>query len=126
MTALRVAGPELNLAGRRIDGAGASDGLERRESGARREAPADWLRGEEEDGSEAFGSRRVTGRDLLTGSSFALTNGTAQSGFGSLWHRGTAGAWSAHGARTRSFTSRPCGSMPPTTIAHPGTGSNWS
>ena len=88
MTASRVAGTELSLAGRRIGGAGASDALETRGSGARWEAPAHWLWDEEEDGSEAFGSRQVTGREFLTGSSFALTGGTAEDGYGALWGRG--------------------------------------
>ena len=88
MTASRVAGTELSLAGRRIGGAGASDALETHGSGARWEAPAHWLRDEEEDGSEAFGSRQVTGREFLTGSSFALTGGTAEDGYGALWGRG--------------------------------------
>ena len=31
---------------------------------------------------------RLTGRELLTGSAFALTGGTAESGFASVWGRG--------------------------------------
>ena len=88
MTASRVAGTEFSLAGQRIGGAGASDALGTRESGARREALTDWLRGEEEDGSEAFGSRQVTGREFLTGSSFALTRGAAEDGYSAVWGRG--------------------------------------
>ena len=84
MTASRVAGTELSVAGRRISGAGASDALETHESGARRETLTDWLRGEEEDATEG----QVTDRDFLTGSSFALTRGTADGGFGALWGRG--------------------------------------
>ena len=46
------------------------------------------MRGEddEEDGA-GFRSRAVTERDLLVGSSFALTAGTEQGGFGALWGR---------------------------------------
>ena len=88
MTASRVAGTEFSVAGQRFGGAGASDALGTRESGARREALTDWLRGEEEDGSEAFRSRQVTGREFLTGSSFALTRGTAEDGYGAVWGRG--------------------------------------
>ncbi|MCY4431321.1 MAG: SwmB domain-containing protein, partial [Rhodospirillales bacterium] len=33
-------------------------------------------------------SRGLTGRDLLTGSSFSLTRGTAETGFASVWGRG--------------------------------------
>ena len=84
MTASRVAGTELSVAGRRAGGAGASGTLEKHESGARRETLTDWLRGEEEDATEG----QVTDRDFLTGSSFALTRGTADGGFGALWGRG--------------------------------------
>ena len=83
MTASRVAGTELSVAGRRISGAGASDALEKHESGAWREALTDWLRGEEEDAAEG----QVKDRDFLTGSSFALTRGTAEGGFGAPGRR---------------------------------------
>ena len=84
MTASPVAGTQLSVAGRRISGAGASDALEKHESGAWREALTDWLRGEEEDATEG----QVKDRDFLIGSSFALTRGTAEGGFGALWGRG--------------------------------------
>ena len=50
-----------------------------------------WLRGAEtEDGGRraGFDSRAVTPRDLLTGTSFALTGGTKAGGTVSLWGRG--------------------------------------
>ena len=49
------------------------------------------FRGTDDDGKNGtagFGSREVTGRALLSGSSFALTGGTAETGFGALWGRG--------------------------------------
>ena len=50
---------------------------------------ADWLRGaDEETGTAAWTSRTASGRELLSGSSFALTAGSAESGFGALWGRG--------------------------------------
>ena len=73
---------------------------EAREAAATLEVLADVFRGEDGDGKEAaaFGSREVTGRELtgreltgrelLSGTSFSLTGGTGQAGFGALWGRG--------------------------------------
>ncbi len=69
----RTAGAEMTLAGERIglSGPGSSS----------------WAGGE--DGTRAgFRSRAVTGRDLLTGSSFALTAEANAGGTVSLWGRG--------------------------------------
>ena len=100
MTAPRTPGVEASLAGRRVDfgpGAGPGDGgpsaqgLEAREAEATLEAMADWLRGAGDAGKTgvtALTSRAVAGRELLSGSSFALTGGSAESGFGALWGRG--------------------------------------
>ncbi len=35
-----------------------------------------------------FESRGITGREMLTGSSFVLSGGSAGTGFGALWGRG--------------------------------------
>ena len=60
-------------------------------------ALSDWLQGGSGEGPEAgsrdgrragVGSRSVTGRDLLTGSSFALTGEASAGGTVSLWGRG--------------------------------------
>ena len=90
MTAPRAPGASLTIAGQRIGGGASPDveALEARESEAGLEALSDWLRGEAGDERPALGSRELTGRDLLTGTSFALAGGTAEGGFGALWGRG--------------------------------------
>ena len=90
LEAPRAAGVEASLAGQRLGGAGPSEeALERREAESAMTALADWLRGEtsEEEGPQGFGTRAVSGRELLLGSSFALTGGSAETGFGALWGR---------------------------------------
>ncbi|MCY4551520.1 MAG: SwmB domain-containing protein [Defluviicoccus sp.] len=49
-----------------------------------------WLRGEAEDQDDARGFRQrgIGARELLAGSSFSLTGGTAETGSGSFWGRG--------------------------------------
>ena len=94
MTAPGSAGAAVTLAGERVGGqvphAEAGEDAAREEE-ALREALrlADWLKGET-DAQEARErrSRAVTGRDLLTGSSFALAAETANQGLVSLWGRG--------------------------------------
>ena len=94
LEAPRAAGVEASLAGQRLGGAGASEealdeALERREAEEGMRALADWMRGEtsEEEGAQGFGTRAVSERELLLGSSFALTGGSAETGFGALWGR---------------------------------------
>ena len=58
------------------------------EAQARIESLAQWLRGESGEDRRPLQTRTLTERDFLTGTSFALTGGTAQTGFGSLWGRG--------------------------------------
>ena len=99
------AGVEATLAGQAIGGAAPEDGKARgRMAGAQQSLPAlsGWLQASPqengdrswaglEDGSRAgLGSRAVTERDLLTGTSFALTAETAggAGGLVSLWGRG--------------------------------------
>ena len=113
----RTAGAEMTLAGERIGlsgpGSGSGAGAAPEDDDAREAAAADaearsrleamttWLRGDSgqgpgsssgaggEDGTRAgFKSRTVTGRDLLTGSSFALTAEANAGGTVSLWGRG--------------------------------------
>ena len=90
MGATRAPGTEVNVAGQRVGAAGApEDGAAAREAEAGLETVAEWLSGaggEEE--TSALPSRTVGGRELLSGSSFALTAGSAESGFGALWGRG--------------------------------------
>ena len=90
MRATRVPGVEISLAGQRVGGgpagkAGPEDGAVQ----AAERTLADWLRnGTDPELRRSFGSRTVTERDLLTGSSFSLTAGTKRSGYYALWGRG--------------------------------------
>ena len=103
MRASPAPGAEITLAGERIGaqspdrGPGqAEPGSEaerdaRREEEARRDAErlADWLQSETDpEEAQRPRSRAVTPRDLLTGSSFALTAETAGKDLVSLWGRG--------------------------------------
>ena len=84
-----VPGMELRIAGRSIGGGAVPEELEDRETDARLGALTDWLKGEpDENEAGEFGSRDLTGNELLTGSSFALTGGSEAGGFGSVWGRG--------------------------------------
>ena len=77
--------------GQRLGGASPEEdeARERREAEERMTALADWVRGESaaEEGARGFGTRAVSERELLLGSSFALTGGSAETGFGALWGR---------------------------------------
>ena len=89
MEAARAPGTEMNLAGQRVGASGAPEDFEAREADAGLETLADWLRGaDEETETAALTSRTVSGRELLSGTSIALTAGSAESGFGALWGRG--------------------------------------
>ena len=90
MTAARAPGVEVSLAGQRIGGGPEAEVDEAREAGAGLKTLADWVRGEGgEETATGLQSRTVTGLDFLTGSSFALTGGSREVGFTSLWGRGT-------------------------------------
>ena len=94
LAASRAPGVEVTLAGERIGGAAqdAHDAQAREEEAARANLAAltDWLHGaaEKDDAGRRARSRAVTARELLTGSSFALTAGSAETGIGALWGRG--------------------------------------
>ena len=88
MGAARAAGTELSLAGQQIGNSATPERTEEREAAARLETLGRWLRGEQEDGDGPFGWRPLTGREVLRGSSFTLTGGSAEGGFGGLWGRG--------------------------------------
>ena len=77
----------MSLAGRALQGATEQelDALEEREAEQRLEAMSRWLAGEDAGGA----SGALTGRDLVLGSSFALTGEAAAGGTVSLWGRGT-------------------------------------
>ena len=93
LEAPRTAGLEASLAGQPLGGAGpvadADEALERREAEDAMTALAEWLGGEDAEAREGAGfeSRAVSGREVLLGSSFALTGGSAETGFGALWGR---------------------------------------
>ena len=74
-----------------LSGAGAED-AEAAETDTREglETLADWLSGKsgEDADARAFGSRTLSGREVLTGSSFAFSGGTAERGFAAFWGRG--------------------------------------
>ena len=87
----RSAGIEVSVAGRELSGVG----LSLQEPAAPGEGNAaallltlpTWFRDEGE-GGEGPLSRALSERDFLTGSSFALTGGTADAGYLSVWGRG--------------------------------------
>ena len=84
-----VPGTELTIAGRSIGGSAEPEEPEDRETEAHLGALTGWLKGEpEENEAGEFGSRDLTGNELLTGSSFALTGGSEAGGFGSVWGGG--------------------------------------
>ena len=91
MRGSRTPGAEVSLAGERIGGAASGDveALERREAEHEARRLSDWLKGETDPEAGRPESRSVAPRDLLTGSSFALTMETARKReFVSLWGRG--------------------------------------
>ena len=83
-------GVALSVAGERIGGgAAAVDELDAHEAESRLAALSTWFRGEEErESAHGFRSRAVTEREILTGTSFAFTEGSAETGFVGLWGRG--------------------------------------
>ncbi len=90
MQAPRVSGVEVSLAGQRIGGtaagAGSADDAAQATAG---QSLADWFRQDDDPaGGHAPGLQTVTGRDLLTRSSFSLAGGTEQEGTYALWGRG--------------------------------------
>ena len=90
-SAQRNPGVEVSLAGHALGGgsAGEREALEEREAAKRLEALSSWLGGEaDEADAKPDESRALTGRELLTGSAFALTGGTPEGGFASVWGRG--------------------------------------
>ena len=84
-SASHAPGLEMRLAGQAVGGPGAA----KDDEVLRLEAVTKWLKGMEDDGERPDRrTRMATGRDLLTGSSFALTGETREGGTVSLWGRG--------------------------------------
>ena len=94
MQAPRVPGVEVSLAGQRIGGPAAQSGTAAAVDSAQPavgQSLAEWFRQDDDPvGERAPGLRTVTGRDLLTRSSFSLAGGTEQAGTYALWGRGAA------------------------------------
>ena len=89
VTATRTPGTALTVAGQAFGSDAAADPEEMREAEARLERLAAWFRGgDDEESAGLFETRAVTGREVLAGTSFALTEGTAESGLAGLWGRG--------------------------------------
>ena len=89
--AARNPGTDLTVAGQTFGGAEAGEASEdeMREAVARLERLSTWFRGaDDEESLGLFETRAVDGREVLAGTSFALTEGRAESGFGALWGRG--------------------------------------
>ena len=98
----RNAGVEMTVAGERIGWTGGTDAepgeraqlAGEREARGKLETMTQWLRGADDGDGEDAGSRAgldarsATARDLLTGSSFALTGEAKSGGLVSLWGRG--------------------------------------
>ena len=93
LSAGRSPGAEVSLIGVRVGGTHIEESRAR-DAETASTVPRDWLRGDTDEdpahgiGSRAVTSRAVTGRDFLTGTSFALTGGSDAAGFGALWGQG--------------------------------------
>ena len=85
--AARTPGAEVSLAGERIGGGVSEDEADALEADAGLRALGEWIDGEADE-NVGFQSRAVTAQDWLGGTSFALTGGSAEGGFGALWGRG--------------------------------------
>ena len=89
MAAARQPGVEVSVAGRPVGAAGAFDEAAPRDGALAGGGLAGWLAGEADpEGPPGFDARPVNDREFLAGTSFAVTEGTAESGFVSLWGRG--------------------------------------
>ena len=94
-TTLRTPGMEVSIAGRQVGGEPLED-TSALEAEARLETMVDWLGDDYGDqgpqhshqGTRHLGQQEMRGRDFLLGSSFDLTAGSAETGFGALWGQG--------------------------------------
>lgn len=98
MTASPVPGVEVRVAGERIGGGAAENGRDASEAAPRLAALSAWFRGgEERERAHGVRSRAVTGREILTGTSFAFAGGSAETGIGALWGRGAVSGFDGRG-----------------------------
>ena len=82
-------GTDLTVAGQAFGGAEDMNEDEMREAAARLERFSTWFRSaDDEESLGLFETRAVDGREVLAGTSFALTEGSTESGFGTVWGRG--------------------------------------
>ena len=89
LAAVPMPGMEASLAGQRIGGAALPEDVAERQEANRSRSLSDWLNAGTEPARRLnLGTRTMTERDLLTGSSFALTAATKGSGLISIWGRG--------------------------------------
>ena len=88
LTAPRIAGAEAMLARHRLSAPATPQAPQARGAGARVEGFTGWLGAARNEERPLLESSGLEGRDLLAGSSFTLTGGDAESGFGALWGRG--------------------------------------
>ncbi len=85
----RSPGTDLTVAGQAFGGAEEMNEDDMREAEVRLERLSTWFRDEgDEESLGLFETRAVDEREVLAGTSFALTEGSAESGFGALWGRG--------------------------------------
>ena len=99
-------GVAVSIAGQALphwntDGSAANDSAvhrkaEKAETRDRMAAFSDWLNDQEDGKQPGLRVRAVTERDLLTGTSFALTMETADGGTGALWGRGAISRFDGH------------------------------
>ena len=87
--AARTPGLSGSIGGQQLSGLSGA-GAEDAEAAEGLETLADWFSGKsgEDADTRAFGSRTLSGREVLTGSSFAFSGGTAERGFAAFWGRG--------------------------------------
>ena len=81
-------GMEASLAGQRIGGAALPEDVAGGQEAERGRSLTDWLKDGTDPQRQDLGSRTIAARDLLTGSSFALTATTKGNGLVSIWGRG--------------------------------------
>ena len=83
---IRGAGLEVRIAGQEIRGMTDAEMADLEE---RSGSSGDFAGDRRRDGTAGTRARGLTSRDFLTGTAFSLTEGTAATGYGSLWGRGT-------------------------------------
>ena len=86
--AVPAPGMEASLAGQPIGGTAMPENAAERPEFARGVGLSDWLTVQTGPHRQNLGSRTISERDLLTGSSFAVTAATKGSGMVSIWGRG--------------------------------------